>query len=63
MEELKNKILYADEILNLKEYKTYFKNELRILNSFIMNNHRLFRHDANGKLYVTKKNLERVLKL
>lgn len=61
MEELKDKILYADKILELKEYKTYFKNEIRILNSFIINNHRLFKHDSNGKLYVTKKNLERVL--
>ena len=61
MEEAKDKILYADQILNLTEYRTYFKNEIRILNSFIMNNHRLFRHDSEGKLYVTKKNLERVL--
>ena len=61
MEESENKILYADQILKLSEYRNYFKNEIRILNSFILNNHRLFRHDAKGKLYVTKKNLERVL--
>jgi len=61
MEEFENNILYVDEILKLKEYKTYFKNEVRILNSFIMNNNRLFRLDLNGKLYVTKKDLEKAL--
>ena len=61
MEEFEYKILYVSEILKEKEYKKYFKNEVRILDSFIMNNSRLFRLDESGKLFIRKKDLDNAL--
>ena len=61
MDGTENKILYIDDILKAKEYKEYFKNEVCILDSFIMNNSRLFRLDARGKLYIRKRQLDNAL--
>lgn len=55
-------IIYVDDILKIKEYKTFFNNEAQILNSFIMNNHRLFHMNAKGRLCIKKSVLDKALK-
>jgi len=53
--------LYVDDLLKIKEYKQYFRNEARILNSFIMNNQRLFHLNVKGKLCIKKSVLDRAI--
>ena len=62
MENFDDLIIYVDDILKIKEYRIFFNNESRILNSFIMNNNRLFHLNAKGKLCIKKKVLDRALK-
>ena len=51
---IEREILYVDEILAAEKYRRTFKNEVRILNSFIINNHHLFQIEKSGKLYIKK---------
>ena len=55
MENFDDLILYVDDILKIKKYRKFFKNEQRILNSFVMNNHRLFHINPKGEAVYKKK--------